>query len=100
MAKLVVVYETPKDQEGFEKYYFDTHVPLCDNMPGLKNTSFHKVKKSFNTDLNLYMLVELEFDTVADVNAALGSEAGGAVNADVKNLMEYLEKPPIISIVE
>ncbi|MCA1030817.1 EthD family reductase [Bacillus timonensis] len=100
MAKLVVLYEKPNDQEGFESYYFQNHVPLAQKLPGLTNAKVQKVATSFNTDLNLYLLVELEFESLGQLNAALASEEGMAVQGDVKNLVEYLDKPPIITIVE
>ena len=36
MAKLVVIYKTPKDKAAFDKYYFETHVPLAKKIPGLR----------------------------------------------------------------
>ena len=35
MAKLVVLYKTPKNTDAFDKYYFATHVPLAKKIPGL-----------------------------------------------------------------
>jgi uncharacterized protein (TIGR02118 family) len=33
MAKLVVLYKTPKSADAFDKYYFATHVPLAKKFP-------------------------------------------------------------------
>ena len=33
MAKLVVLYKTPKSADTFDKYYFATHVPLAKRFP-------------------------------------------------------------------
>lgn len=100
MAKMIVMYEKPNDQPGFEEYYFQKHIPLAQKLPGLKDAKVNKVVTSFNTNLELYLLVELEFDSVEQINASLVSEEGRAVQEDVKNLVEYLGKPPIITIVE
>jgi len=35
MAKMTVIYTTPKDKEFFEKHYFEVHVPLAKQLPGL-----------------------------------------------------------------
>ena len=29
MAHVVVMYKTPKDTAAFDKYYFETHVPIA-----------------------------------------------------------------------
>ena len=36
MAKIVVMYKTPTDVAAFDKYYFETHVPIAKKIPGLK----------------------------------------------------------------
>jgi len=35
MAKMTVIYQTPKDISAFEKHYFDVHIPLAKQLPGL-----------------------------------------------------------------
>ncbi|MFT3701770.1 MAG: EthD family reductase [Agriterribacter sp.] len=35
MAKMTVVYNTPKDIDAFEKHYFEVHIPLAKKLPGL-----------------------------------------------------------------
>lgn len=100
MTKLVVIYDQPKDQEGFEKYYFGVHIPLAQKLPNLKNASIGRVLQSQNTDKDLYLIAELEFESVSDLNAALGSGIGQEVQQDVGNLLAYLHNPPVISVVE
>jgi uncharacterized protein (TIGR02118 family) len=36
MARLVVMYKTPKDAAAFDKYYFETHIRIAKKVPGLK----------------------------------------------------------------
>jgi uncharacterized protein (TIGR02118 family) len=36
MARLVVMYRTPKGAGAFDKYYFETHVPIAKKIPGLR----------------------------------------------------------------
>ena len=36
MAKLVVLYKTPKDPEAFNSYYAATHIPIARKIPGLR----------------------------------------------------------------
>ena len=42
MAKLVVLYKTPKSTDAFDRYYFATHVPLAKKLPGLKKYDVSK----------------------------------------------------------
>jgi uncharacterized protein (TIGR02118 family) len=35
MAKVTVIYKTPKDIESFELHYFNVHIPLAKNYPVL-----------------------------------------------------------------
>jgi conserved hypothetical protein len=36
MARMVVIYRTPKNVEAFDRHYFDIHVPLAKKIPGLR----------------------------------------------------------------
>jgi uncharacterized protein (TIGR02118 family) len=36
MARLVVLYKTPKDVGAFDAYYFNTHIPIAKKIPGLR----------------------------------------------------------------
>ena len=36
MARMVVIYKTPKDVMAFTRHYFETHVPLAKKLPGLR----------------------------------------------------------------
>jgi uncharacterized protein (TIGR02118 family) len=100
MAKVYVIYDQPKDQAGFEEYYFNVHIPLAKKLPNLKGLEVHRVLQSQNSPDNLYLFVELHFDNPAVLGQALSSPEGREVQADVVNLMKFLNKPPIMSIVD
>ena len=36
MARMVVIYRTPKNVEAFDRHYFEIHVPLAKRIPGLR----------------------------------------------------------------
>ena len=42
MARLVVMYKTPKQAEAFDRYYFESHVPLAKRIPGLRKYEVSK----------------------------------------------------------
>lgn len=100
MAKLIMVYEKPKDVEGFEKHYFDVHVPLGRKIPNIKNESIHRVVQTQNSNRELYLIIELEFDSVETIVKSLASPEAKVAEADGPNLMKYLNNPPVITIVE
>ncbi|MCA1058233.1 EthD family reductase [Rossellomorea aquimaris] len=100
MAKVIVMYEKPKDQEKFEEYYFNTHMPKVEKVPNVKSAKVQRVLSNQNTDLALYLITEIEFENKRDMKEAFASEQWKAVEDDVPNFMKYLEKPPIITIVD
>jgi uncharacterized protein (TIGR02118 family) len=100
MAKLIVTYEQPKDQQGFDRHYFEIHVPLAKRLPNLKDMSVNKVLQSQNTDAPPYLIVQLDFESAEALSSAMESAEGKAAADDVGNLMEFLHKPPVISITE
>ncbi|WP_209124966.1 EthD family reductase [Alkalihalobacillus sp. BA299] len=100
MAKLIIMYEQPRDQDGFEAYYFHVHLPLAKKIPNIKQETTQRVIQTQNTDLNLYLFVELQFETLESLQQSLATPEAQATVADLDNLMKYLHHRPIISIVE
>ena len=51
MARMVVIYRTPKNVEAFDRHYFEIHVPLAKKIPGLRKYEFSD--GPVNADRNL-----------------------------------------------
>ena len=100
MAKMIIMYEQPKDKIGFEKHYFDVHVPLGKKIPNIINNSIHHIIQSQNTSLDLYLMTILEFENMEKLQEAFASPEAKLAEEDGPNLFQYLEKPPIITIIE
>lgn len=100
MAKMIIMYEEPKDKEGFERHYFEVHVPLGRKIPNIKSETIQRVVTTQNTSLNLYLIVELEFENMEALTKAFTSAEARAAEEDGPQLFKYLHKPPIITIVE
>lgn len=100
MAKVLVTYQQPTDQEGFERHYHNVHIPLVQKLPYLKGAEIHRVLQAQNTSENYYLFAELLFDNPAFLSESLASPEGQEVQGDVLNLLPYLSKPPVILIVE
>jgi len=85
MAQVLVLYNTPADPAAFDRYYRDTHIPLAQKIPGLRSYLISAGPVQALAGTAPYLVAELTFDSMADVNAALASPAGQAAAADVPN---------------
>jgi uncharacterized protein (TIGR02118 family) len=84
MAELVVFYKTPKDPKAFDKYYFETHVPLAKKLPGLRKYVVSKGAVATPAGPSgLHLIATLTFGSLADIQAAFASPEGKATAADV-----------------
>jgi uncharacterized protein (TIGR02118 family) len=83
MARMVVIYATPKDPVAFDKHYFEVHVPLARQLPGLIK---YEVSKGPVVALagarEPYLIGILYFDSLAAIREAFASECGKACAAD------------------
>jgi uncharacterized protein (TIGR02118 family) len=86
MARLIVLYKTPQDAAAFDKYYFETHVPLAKKIPGLRRYEVSKgpVKTPAGAS-GLHLVATLHFDDMASIEGALTSPDGQAAAADLAN---------------
>ncbi|GHD58614.1 EthD family reductase [Jeongeupia chitinilytica] len=83
MARMVVIYKTPADPAAFDKHYFEIHIPLAKNLPGLKSYEVSKgpiVAMAGATDP--YLIGTLHFESMAAIKEAFASECGQACAAD------------------
>ena len=86
MARLMVLYKTPKDTAAFDKYYFETHVPIAKKLPGLKKYEVNQGGVGSPAgDPGIHRIAILHFDDMASIHAAFGSPEGRAAAADVGN---------------
>jgi len=84
MAKLIVLYGTPKSTADFDTYYFGTHVPIAKKIPGLRRYEVSSGPVATPQGASQYhMVAQLEFDSMAALGAALGSPEGKAAAGDL-----------------
>jgi len=86
MARLVVLYKTPKDIAAFDKHYFEKHVPIAKKIAGLKKYEVNKgpiMTPGGPSDIHLIAI--LHFDDMATLQQGFGSPEGQAAGADVPN---------------
>lgn len=89
MVRFVVMYDTPSDVDAFERHYNDVHTPLAKQYPGLRRyTRSHRPAAVIGEPC--YMVVTLDWDDMAVLEAALGSEIGRRTAEDAAaNLTRY-----------
>jgi uncharacterized protein (TIGR02118 family) len=84
MAQVIVTYKTPKDPAAFDRYYFETHVPLAKKIPGLRKYQLSKgAIATPGGPSSFHMIATLTFDSMADIQAAFASPEGQVAVADV-----------------
>ena len=89
MAKLVALYKKPADAAAFDKYYFSTHVPKAKTIPGLRSYEVSTSAVTSAAGESPYHLVAmLGFDSLAAIQAALGSAEGQATAGDLANFAQ------------
>ena len=90
MAQMIVIYKTPKNPAAFDRHYFEVHVPLVRQLPGLR-----KLETNRGPVISLYgasdfhLVASLQFDSLSDINAAFVSECGRACAADRQQLAPH-----------
>jgi uncharacterized protein (TIGR02118 family) len=85
MARMLVIYEAPKDKDAFLKHYFDVHIPLAKTLPGIRKyvVSQNSIISAMG-DTEVFLIGELHFDSLDAIKAAFASEEGRACAADRK----------------
>jgi len=97
MTKLLVLYPPPTDAAAFERRYRDEHAPMVrEKMPGLRRFAAGRVVGTPAGSPPYAHVAELEFDSRAAVDAALGSPGGKAV---VQHTLEISTGGPMTVLV-
>jgi uncharacterized protein (TIGR02118 family) len=86
MARLVVMYKTPRDMSAFDQYYFDRHVPLAKKIPGLRKYEVNEGPVATPAGPSgIHLVATLHFDDMAAIQNAFASAEGQAAAGDLQN---------------
>ncbi|PXY22605.1 EthD family reductase [Prauserella muralis] len=85
MYRLTVLYPPPADPEHFRAYYVGTHLPLAAKLPGLRAMRYSLDVAATEGESPYFAIWEGEFDSAEAMAAAMASDEGRAVAADVPN---------------
>ena len=84
MARVVVMNKTPKDSADFDRYYFATHVPIAQRIPGVRKYEVSQgAVASPGGASGVHLVAILHFDDMAAVGRAFSSPEGQAAVTDV-----------------
>jgi uncharacterized protein (TIGR02118 family) len=87
MARLVVMYGIPKDPAAFDKYYFETHVPIAKRVPGLRKYEVSRGRVATAAGpAGFHLIATLHFNDMQAIQDAFASPQGQAAAADVATL--------------
>lgn len=81
-ANLIVFYKASPDPETFDKYYFSTHIPLAQKIPGLVKL---EVSRFTGENAPYHLMATLSFNSREERDAGLNSPEGQAAGADIAN---------------
>jgi uncharacterized protein (TIGR02118 family) len=82
MARMVVVYNQPKNPQAFDQHYFEIHLPLAKKIPGLRKYEVSKGPVISPTGHTAYLVAILYFDDMAAMKAGFSSPEGQACGED------------------
>ncbi len=84
--KLVILLKKKESltDQGFAKYWLETHAPLAKQMPGLRKYVVNVVRRPPNKELDYHGMVELWFDDVDSMKKAFASPQGQATQKDTE----------------
>lgn len=89
MAKVLVLYKTPKSAEAFDKHYMSVHVPLAKKIPGLKAYDISRGPVAGPSGpSNIHLVATLSFDSMDALKAGMGSAEGKATAKDLPNFAD------------
>jgi uncharacterized protein (TIGR02118 family) len=85
MPRLIVLYQAPEDADAFDAHYRDVHTPILERYPNLRNVRLTKPVGVAGRPSPFHLMAEMFFDTAADLDEALMSEAGADSARDLRN---------------
>jgi uncharacterized protein (TIGR02118 family) len=85
MPRLIALYSQPDDPDAFDAHYRDVHTPIVARYPNLRETRLSKPVGVAGRSSPFYLMAEMVFDSDADLDDAIASEAGADSARDLRN---------------
>ena len=88
MIRLIALYSQPEDPAAFDAHYRDVHATIVTRYPGLTEVRLTKADGIGGRPAPFYLMAEMSFASRADLDAALGSDAGRESGRDLRNFAQ------------
>lgn len=85
MPRLIALYNVPDDPEAFDAHYRDVHAGIVARYPNLRDVRLTKPAGVAGRPAPFHLMAEMAFDSAADLDEALMSEAGAESARDLRN---------------
>lgn len=89
MAKLIALYKQPENVQSFDESYFNSHIPLLNQVPGLEKTVITRFSRTLVGD-GFYMMAEMYFPSMDSLKSAMRSSEMGAAGENLNSFAEGL----------
>lgn len=80
---MVALFRKPENTEEFDKYYFETHIPLTEKIPGLRKVEITKFTGSPMGESPYYLMCEMFYDSFDAFKEASKTDESKASGRDV-----------------
>jgi uncharacterized protein (TIGR02118 family) len=84
MPRLIALYSVPDDPEAFDTHYRDVHAGIVARYPNIRDMRLTKPVGVAGRPAPFHLVAEMIFDTAADLDAALMSDAGAESARDLR----------------
>ena len=84
-VRLIALYSQPDDSDAFDAHYRDVHSPIVRRYPRIRGIRLTKADGVGGRMPAYYLLAEMSFDSRADLDEALASDAGQQSARDLRN---------------
>lgn len=88
MVRLIALYSTPEDPAAFDAYYREVHAPIVKRYPKLRGMRLTTAGGLGDREAAYYAMAEMRFDSRADLDEAMASEAGRESGRDLRNFAQ------------
>ena len=85
MVRLIALYSQPDDPAAFDAHYRDVHAPIVRRYPGIRDLRLTRTDGVGGRPADFYLIAEMSFDSRADLDEALASDAGRESGRDLRN---------------
>jgi uncharacterized protein (TIGR02118 family) len=84
-ARFIALFNQPDDPDAFDAHYRDVHTPIVRRYPGLRDLRLTRPDGVAGRPSPFYLMAEMVFDSRAELDEALASEAGIESGRDLRN---------------